>query len=159
MGNLATDMTHLCDEINALRNGRKALRRNLENGATNLKKAVNRMQAGFQYAHDEMARKTKEERTAFVSGLQKAVSRMRKDFSADLAGAHQAWFGPTLAGKMDVKREQQRKGEPEASQEKAEEERLEAEAKRKKEFQHATAEEKKGSFSTLKAGSIGKRKK
>lgn len=61
MGNLTTDMTHLCREINALRNGRKAFRKNLEN----------------------------------------TVLRMRKDFSADLAGAHQAWFGPTLAGKMD----------------------------------------------------------
>lgn len=154
MGNLTTDMTHLYDEINALRNGRKALRKNLENGATNLKKAVNRMQAGFQYAHDEMARKTKEERTAFVSGLQKAVSRMRKDFSADLAGAHQAWFGPTLAGKMDIKREQQRKGEPEASQEKAE-----AGAGRKEEIQRAAVREEKWSFPTLKAGSKGKRKK
>ncbi len=159
MGNLTTDMTHLYDEINALRNGRKALRKNLENGATNLKKAVNRMQAGFQHAHDEMARKTKEERIAFLSGLQKAVSRMRKDFSADLAGAHQAWFGPTLAGKMDIKREQQRKGEPEASQEKAEEERLEAGAGRKEEIQRAAVREEKGSFPTLKAGSKGKRKK
>jgi hypothetical protein len=154
MGNLTTDMTHLYDEINALRNGRKALRKNLENGATNLKKAVNRMQAGFQYAHDEMARKTKEERTAFVSGLQKAVSRMRKDFSADLAGAHRAWFGPTLAGKMDIKREQQRKGEPGASQEKAE-----AGAGRKEEIQRAAVREENWSFPTLKAGSKGKRKK
>ncbi|MCJ7495229.1 MAG: hypothetical protein MUP68_13480 [Deltaproteobacteria bacterium] len=154
MGNLTTDMTHLYDEINALRNGRKALRKNLENGATNLKKAVNRMQAGFQYAHDEMARKTKEERTAFVSGLQKAVSCMRKDFSADLAGAHQAWFGPTLAGKMDIKREQQRKGEPGASQEKAE-----AGAGRKEEIQRAAVREENWSFPTLKAGSKGKRKK
>jgi hypothetical protein len=112
------------------------------------------MQAGFQYAHDEMARKTKEERTAFVSGLQKAVSRMRKDFSADLAGAHQAWFGPTLAGKMDIKREQQRKGEPGASQEKAE-----AGAGRKEEIQRAAVREEKWSFPTLKAGSKGKRKK
>jgi len=154
MGNLTTDMTHLYDEINALRNGRRALRKNLENGATNLKKAVNRMQAGFQYAHDEMASKTKEERTAFVSGLQKAVSRMRKDFSADLAGAHQAWFGPTLAGKMDIKREQQRKGEPGASQEKAE-----AGAGRKEEIQRAAVREENWSFPTLKAGSKGKRKK
>jgi len=154
MGNLTTDMTHLYDEINALRNGRKALRKNLENGATNLKKAVNRMQAGFQYAHDEMASKTKEERTAFVSGLQKAVSCMRKDFSADLAGAHQAWFGPTLAGKMDIKREQQRKGEPGASQEKAE-----AGAGRKEEIQRAAVREENWSFPTLKAGSKGKRKK
>lgn len=154
MGNLTTDMTHLYDEINALRNGRKALRKNLENGATNLKKAVNRMQAGFQYAHDEMARKTKEERTAFVSGLQKAVSCMRKDFSADLAGAHQAWFGPTLAEKMDIKREQQRKGEPGASQEKAE-----AGAGRKEEIQRAAVREENWSFPTLKAGSKGKRKK
>gem|GEM_PF-5558174 len=116
MGNLTTDMTHLYDEINALRNGRKALRKNLEN----------------------------------------TVLRMRKDFSADLAGAHQAWFGPTLAGKMDIKREQQRKGEPGASQEKAE---AGTGAGRKEEIQHAAVREEKGSFPTLKAGSKGKRKK
>jgi hypothetical protein len=114
MGNLTTDMTHLCREINALRNGRKAFRKNLEN----------------------------------------TVLRMRKDFSADLAGAHQAWFGPTLAGKMDIKREQQRKGEPGASQEKAE-----AGAGRKEEIQRAAVREEKWSFPTLKAGSKGKRKK
>jgi len=132
MGNLATDMTRLCHEIHGLRIGRSDLRKNLESGAVNLKKEVNRMHAGFQKAHEETARKTKEERTAFLSGLQKTVLRMRTEFSADLAGVHQAWFGP-----MEV----------------------EAGARRKKELPRVAVRDEKGFFPALKAGNKGKNKK
>ncbi len=90
---LTTDMTRLCGEISALRGARVALMQDLEHGAKNLKETVSAMKADFHHAQTDMARKTKAERTVFVSSLQKAVSRMRKDFSTDLAGAHRAWFG------------------------------------------------------------------
>jgi len=86
MGNLTSDMTRLCGEISALRGAREAFLKGLVDG-------VKQMQAGFHHAHAEMARKTKAERKAFVSGLKKTVFGMRKEFATDIAGAHRAWFG------------------------------------------------------------------
>jgi hypothetical protein len=86
MGNLNSDMTRLCGEISALRGAREAFLKDLQD-------AVSGMQAGFRNAHAEMARETKAERVGFVSGLEKTVFDMRKDFATDLAGAHRAWFG------------------------------------------------------------------
>jgi len=85
MGILTGDMTRLCDEISALRGAREAFIKDLARGAKE-------MQAGFRNARREMARKTKAERLAFVSGLKKKVSGMRKEFAADIAGARQAWL-------------------------------------------------------------------
>ncbi len=86
MGNLSSDMTRLCGEINALHGAREAFLKGLQD-------AVSGMQTGFRNAHAEMARKTKTERVAFVSSLKKTVSGMRTEFVADIAGARQAWFG------------------------------------------------------------------
>ncbi len=93
MGNLPSDMTRLCGEISALHGARKAFLKDLQD-------AVSGMQAEFRDAHGAMARKTKTERVAFVSrrvafvsSLKKTVSGMRTEFVADIAGAHQAWFG------------------------------------------------------------------
>ncbi len=86
MGNLTTDMTHLCGEINVLRGARETFLKNL-------RYVVNGMQTGFRLAHADMARKTKAERSAFASRLKKKVSGMRKEFTSDIAGAHRAWFG------------------------------------------------------------------
>ncbi len=86
MGNLPSDMTRLCGEISALHGAREAFLKDLQD-------AVSGMQAEFRDAHGAMARKTKTERVAFVSRLKKTVSGMRTEFVADIAGAHQAWFG------------------------------------------------------------------
>jgi len=86
MGMLTDDMTRLCGEIIASRDAREAFLKDLQD-------AVSGMQTGFRNAHAEMARKTKAERVGFVSSLKKTVFDMRKDFAAEIAGAHRAWFG------------------------------------------------------------------
>ena len=96
MGILTGDMTRLCGEINASRGARKELMKDLARGTKDLKDAVSGMQAGFRNAHADMARETKAERVGFVSGLEKTVFDMRKNFATDLAGAHRAWFGKGL---------------------------------------------------------------
>jgi hypothetical protein len=86
MGRLADDTTRLCDEIRSLHGGREASLRSLKDG-------VARLRASFHNEHAQMARKTKADRLAFVSGMRKEVSRLRNEFSTELAGAHKAWFG------------------------------------------------------------------
>jgi hypothetical protein len=86
MGILTSDMIRVCGEINALRDAREALLKELVNG-------VKQMQAGFRHAHAEMATKTKAGRVAFVSSLKKTVSGLRKEFATDIAGARRAWSG------------------------------------------------------------------
>ena len=86
MGRLADDTTRLCDEIRALHGGRETLLRSL-------KGAVAGLRASFRNGHAQMARKTKADRLAFVSGMRKEVFRFRKELSTELADAHKAWFG------------------------------------------------------------------
>ena len=89
MGNLTNDMTRLSGEIVSLHHARTASKMNME-------RDVSSMRAGFSKAHKDMARKTSAERAAFMSGLQKTVSRTRKENHDDITGAHRAWCG-TLA--------------------------------------------------------------
>jgi hypothetical protein len=91
MGSLTGDMTRLCDEISALRNERGDLMKDLAKGARDLHHIVSEMQAGFRQSHEEMARETKAERVALLSGLKGMVLGMRREFVADLAGARRAW--------------------------------------------------------------------
>ena len=107
MGNLTSDMTRLCGEISAWRGAREAFLKELVDG-------VKQMQAGFRHAHAEMARKTKAERKAFVSGLKKTVFGMRKEFATDIAGAHRAWFGPPPTERKAMELKEQRRAEAEA---------------------------------------------
>jgi KaiC/GvpD/RAD55 family RecA-like ATPase len=93
MGNLTDDMTRLCGEIVSLRNDREFLMAELASGARDLTDFVASMQADFCDARKKMAKKTKSERVAFVSGVKKKVMRMRKETNGDLAGARRAWSG------------------------------------------------------------------
>jgi len=95
MGNLTDDMTRLRGEVDALRNARGALMRELAIGAKSLASTVSAMQADFSTAHATMARKTGKARASYLSRLRKQVGRMRKENAADLAGASRAWFGKT----------------------------------------------------------------
>jgi len=81
MGNLTNDMTRLRGEVDALRNVRGALMRELQRGARNLTTTVSAMQAGFTAAHNAMARKTGQNREAFVSGVIHEVTSLLGDFS------------------------------------------------------------------------------
>jgi hypothetical protein len=164
MGILTDDMTRLCGEISASRGAREVFLKDL-------RYVVSEMQTGFRLAHAEMARETKAERVGFVSGLEKTVFDMRKDFATDLAGARQAWFGPPPAERMAKELKEQRRAEAEARKRKEEEERRrkEAEEKRiKEERRHMEAkareekqeetEEKEGLLTPLKKRLRGKKK-
>jgi len=93
MGNLTDHMTRLRGEVDALRGARGVLMQDLVRGAKDLASSVSAMQSGFASAHATMARKTGKARATYVSRIKRQVGRMRKETAADLAGAHQVWFG------------------------------------------------------------------
>jgi len=81
MGNLTDDMTRLRGEVDALRSERGALMQELTRGARDLAATVSAMQSGFAVAHTAMAKKTSEEREAFVADMIREVSSLLGDFS------------------------------------------------------------------------------
>src|SRR6266496_1285762 len=97
MGILTSDMKRLRREIRELRGTRKDLMLDLARGAKEMKDVVAGMRANFRNAHTDMARNMRAEREAFVFGLKRSVSGMRKEFADDLAGARRAWLEPTPA--------------------------------------------------------------
>jgi hypothetical protein len=86
-------MTRLREEIDILRSSRSDLMEDLEQGAKEMANAVSAMLADFSAAHASMARKTKKERVAYVTGIKKRVNKMRKETASDLMGARRAWQG------------------------------------------------------------------
>ena len=103
------------------------------------------LRAGFRRSHQDMARKTKAERQAALKNLKQTVGTMRRELALDLAGAHRAWFGPSLTERQakaqaelrlkagaEQRAAEQRAAEQRAKEE-AERERLAAEAKAKEE--------------------------
>ncbi len=84
MGFLTEDMTRLRGEINDLRMARKELSKSLKRGAAVIRGNVLEMRTAFRGAHAEMAGRTKAERVAFVSGLERTVGDLRRQIS----GAH-----------------------------------------------------------------------
>jgi len=83
MGNLTDDMTRLRGEVDALRSTRGALMQELTRGASDLATAVAAMRADFTAAHMAMAKKTGEERNAFVAAVISEVNTLLGDFSRD----------------------------------------------------------------------------
>lgn len=80
MGVLTDDTTRLRGEIDSLRGAREAFGEELMREVNDFKNSASEMQAGFRNAHGEMARKTRADRSGFVSGLQGAVSDMQSGF-------------------------------------------------------------------------------
>jgi len=83
MGNLTDDMTRLRGEVDALRSTRGALMQELARGASDLATAVAAMRADFTAAHTAMAKKTGEEREAFVAAVISEVNTLLGAFSRD----------------------------------------------------------------------------
>ena len=81
MGNLTDDMTRLRGEVDALRGVRGALMNDLTRGARDLTTAVAAMRADFASAHTAMAKKTGEERGAFVAAVIDEVNSLLGEFS------------------------------------------------------------------------------
>jgi hypothetical protein len=104
INNLTNDMTRLCGEIAALRNGRAELMINLAETRAEMQAAVTRTLAGFGEARSEMAKQAKAELSGFVVRVKEAVTDLRQrvaqlqdEFRNDLAGAHGAWHGADAA--------------------------------------------------------------
>jgi len=83
MGNLTNDMTRLRGEVDALRRTRGALMQELARGAKDLASTVSAMRADFTAAHTAMAKKTGEEREAFVAAVISEVNSLLGAFSRD----------------------------------------------------------------------------
>jgi len=81
VGTITNDMTRLRGEIDALRGSRGALMQELARGARDLDAAVSAMRAGFDAAHTAMAKKTREERRTFLSGMIQEVNSLLENFS------------------------------------------------------------------------------
>ena len=90
---LTDDMTRLCDEILAMRKARGAMMAELQHGAKGLKHNVTKLCAHFGRVRRTMAKRTKNERLAFLTNLKRSVGSERRDTRNDLAGARRAWAG------------------------------------------------------------------
>jgi hypothetical protein len=98
--NLANDMTRLCGEIAAWRDGRARLMGSLAETRAETRIAVNQMLQGFAAARSEIAAQSTAELGGFVSRVKEAVTDLRQtvaglqeQFREDLAGADRAWHG------------------------------------------------------------------
>jgi len=90
---LTDDMTRLRNEILAMRKMRGSLMSELQHGAKELKRTVTKLCTHFGHARTTMAKRTKNERMAFLNDLKHSVGGQRRDMRNDLAGARRAWAG------------------------------------------------------------------
>ena len=77
---LTDDMTRLCGEIHAMRSMRGSMMRELQHGAKGLKQTVAELCAHFDRARTTMAKRTKNERMAFLNNLKRSVGAQRLDY-------------------------------------------------------------------------------
>ena len=90
---LADDMKSLCNEILAMRNMRGNLMGELQRETQGRKQAVTELCAHFGSARASMARRTKDERVAYLNSLNRSVGAHLRETRNDLAGARRAWAG------------------------------------------------------------------
>jgi hypothetical protein len=88
---LTDDMIRLRNEILAMRKMRGSLMSELQHGAKGLKHTVTKLCTHFGRARTTMAKRTKNERMAFLNNLKRSVGEQRRDMRNDLAGARRAW--------------------------------------------------------------------
>jgi len=93
MGTLTADMARLRSEIDAMREGRHAMRRELSQDIATLKRDVANSQAAFRRAFAGMVKNSRENRIAFVSNLNQDVSALLRMVADDMEGARRAWRG------------------------------------------------------------------
>jgi len=100
IGNLTNDMTRLCGEITALRDGRATLLSRLAQGRDDLKEAVSQKQAELRNSREDVADRTRTELRNFVGTVKDAVTELKQgvaafqeEFLGDVVGARRAWCG------------------------------------------------------------------
>ena len=92
---LTDDMTRLCGEIVAMRKARGSSMNELQHETKARKRAVVKLCAHFGRARATMAKRSKNERMAFLNNLKRYVGAQQRDLRDDLAGARRAWSGKT----------------------------------------------------------------
>ncbi len=102
--NLTNDMTRLCGEIAAWRDGRARLMSRLAETGAEMRISVKQMLRGFAAARSEIAAQSTAELGGFVGRVKEAVTDLRQtvaglqdQFRDDLAGAGRAWHGSGTA--------------------------------------------------------------
>jgi hypothetical protein len=93
MGRLLEDMTRLSGEIQALRGSRRAFRKELSDGNRDRQMDVFEMCSDFAGTQARVAKRTKEERLAFLRNLKRTVGGQQREMRADIAAARRAWAG------------------------------------------------------------------
>ena len=114
METLTNDMTRLRAEIATLRAARMSMMKDIQNAVIRNRSALEAMTAEFRTQHARVAKRGKSERLAFLSGVSRQVSGIRKEtdrlrnaFRADIMGGHKAWFA--AAGGPEVPQREGRK--------------------------------------------------
>ena len=90
---LTEDMTRLCDEIVTMRKARGSMMNELRHDAKGLKHTVKKLCAHLARTRTTMAKRTKNERAAFLTDLKRSVGAQLRDTRNDLAGARGVWAG------------------------------------------------------------------
>ena len=90
---LTESITRLCGEIHAMRKMRGTLMNELRRDTKGRKQAVAQLCVHLGSARTAMAKRTKNERVAFLNNLKRSVGTQRRDLRNDLAGARKAWAG------------------------------------------------------------------
>ena len=93
MGKFAEDVTRLCGEMRSLREDRQTLRKELEDRTKDLQRDVFELCADFAESRSRMAKRTLENRLAFLNNLKRNVDDQRREMRADLAVSRSAWAG------------------------------------------------------------------
>jgi phage-related minor tail protein len=90
---LTDDMTRLCGEIVAMRTARGGLMHELQHDTKARNRAVVKLCAHFGRARATMAKRSKNERMAFLNNLKHSVAARQRELRNDLTGARRAWAG------------------------------------------------------------------
>ena len=90
---LTEDMTRLCNEIVTMRKARGSMMSGLRHDAKGLKQTVKKLCAHLGRTRTSMAKRTKNERTAFLNDLKRSVGAQLRDTRNDLAGARRVCAG------------------------------------------------------------------
>jgi len=90
---LTDDVTRLCSEIHAMRRMRGSMMSELLHDTKGRKQAIAQLCVHLGRSRTAMAKRTKNERVAFLNSLRRSVGAQRREIRNDLAGARRAWAG------------------------------------------------------------------
>lgn len=90
---LTEDITRLCGDIVSMRAMRGALMSQLQRETDGRRREVSNLVVQMGNTRAEMAKRTGNERMAFLNQLKRTVGAQQRELRNDLAGARRAWAG------------------------------------------------------------------